>query len=113
MECMLCGRHDSSTAAAAAQLPSLQRADKQGNSSTVSSTIACAATAAGKELPGLLGGFFDLLVYCVNGAVATDLPERCKEAYRSVQSCITAARWCGGGGGGGLGKWFSKPLLFF
>jgi len=42
------------------------------------------AGAEGKELPGLLGGFFDLLVYCVNGAVATDLPERCKEAYRFI-----------------------------
>lgn len=35
-----------------------------------------------KDTPGLLGGFADLLVYCINGAVARDLDGRCKEAYR-------------------------------
>jgi len=42
------------------------------------------AGAEGKELPGLLGGFFDLLVYAANGAVATELPECCMEAYRFI-----------------------------
>lgn len=32
--------------------------------------------------PGLMGGFLDLLVYCASGAVASDLPQRCQEAYR-------------------------------
>jgi hypothetical protein len=31
---------------------------------------------------GLMGGLLDMLVYCINGAVARDLYERCKEAYR-------------------------------
>lgn len=31
---------------------------------------------------GLAGGLLDMLVYCINGAVARDLDERCKEAYR-------------------------------
>lgn len=33
-------------------------------------------------LGGVMGGFLDLLVYCANGALATDLDKRCKEAYR-------------------------------
>lgn len=38
---------------------------------------------AGIEGPpqGLMSGFADMLVYCINGALAGDLPLRCKEAY--------------------------------
>jgi len=36
------------------------------------------------EPPGLMGGFLDLLAYCASGAVASDLPQRCQEAYRLI-----------------------------
>jgi hypothetical protein len=42
----------------------------------------CGTSGLEDEPPGLLGGFFDLLVYTANGALASDLPDRCKEAYR-------------------------------
>jgi len=37
-----------------------------------------------EQPPGLMGGFLDLLVYCASGAVASDLPQRCQEAYRFI-----------------------------
>lgn len=46
------------------------------------------------EPAGLLGGFFDLLVYTANGALASDLPDRCKEAYRYRHADQQLTRQC-------------------